>query len=76
MGGPFLGLLFWTARIGPSGLLWFEGKGGETIQTPLGRTVVAVLFAAGAVVGALLGWAFDAILIRNDRETGRGRDAP
>lgn len=53
LAGPVLGLLFTFARIGPAGLIWWQGKGGETILTPLGRTIVSVIMIVGAVAGAL-----------------------
>ena len=58
--GPVLGLLFTFARIGPAGLIWWQGKGGETILTPLGRIIVSIIIVVGAFAGALCGWAFDA----------------
>jgi hypothetical protein len=59
MAGPLLGLLFSFTRIGPAGLIWWEGKGGETILTPLGRTIGVTLVIAGAIAGSLCGMAFD-----------------
>jgi hypothetical protein len=46
------------------GYLWWEGKGGETILTPLGRIVASTLVIAGAVVGALCGWILGTIYQR------------
>lgn len=53
--GPLLGVLFSQARVGSPGLLWWEGKGGETFMTPLGRIIFVILITAGAIVGALCG---------------------
>jgi hypothetical protein len=58
--GPILGLLFTFARIGPAGLVWWQGKGGETILTPLGRIFCSIIFAVGAFAGALCGLALEA----------------
>jgi hypothetical protein len=52
--------VFTWARIGPVGGIWFEGKGGEMILTPLGRVICSVIFFVGAASGALCGAAFDA----------------
>jgi hypothetical protein len=60
LAGPVLGILFTLARIGPAGLIWWQGKGGETILTALGQIIVGIIIVVGAVVGALCGWAFDA----------------
>jgi hypothetical protein len=59
MCGPVPGLLFGLfgfPRIGPMGFLWWEGKGHETILTPLGRIVASTLVVVGALAGALCGW--------------------
>ena len=58
--GPLLGVLFSHARIGPAGYFWWEGKGGETFLTPLGRTIFVIVFVSGAITGALCGRVFDA----------------
>jgi hypothetical protein len=60
LAGPVLGLLITFARIGPAGLIWWQGKGGETILTPLGQIIVSMIILVGAIVGALCGWAFEA----------------
>ena len=60
LAGPAVGLLFTFARIGPAGIIWWQGKGGETILTPTGRIIVCIVIVAGAFAGALCGWAFDA----------------
>jgi hypothetical protein len=60
LAGPVLGLMFIWARIGPAGLIWWQGKGGETILTPLGRIICSIIFAMGGIGGALCGWALDA----------------
>jgi hypothetical protein len=60
LAGPVLGLMFIWARIGPAGLIWWQGKGAETILTPLGRTICSIIFAIGGIGGALCGWALDA----------------
>jgi hypothetical protein len=44
---------FVYARIGPAGHLWWEGKGGESIPTPLARTICIAIFAVGALAGGL-----------------------
>jgi hypothetical protein len=59
LAGPVLGLLFTLARVGPAGLVWWQGKGGETILTPLGRTILSVIIVIGGFAGAVCGWAFD-----------------
>lgn len=53
LAGPFLGILFLVARIGPAGLIWWEGKGGETIPTSLGRITACLIIVLGAWTGAL-----------------------
>jgi len=58
--GPFLGFLFFVARIGPAGHFWWQGKGGETFLTPLGKFILVSLFVGGAYVGVFCGWAIDA----------------
>jgi hypothetical protein len=60
LAGPALALMFIWARIGPAGLIWWQGKGGETILTPWGRMICCILFAIGGIGGALCGWASDA----------------
>ncbi|WP_165226099.1 hypothetical protein [Aquisphaera insulae] len=55
--GPILGFLYSCARIGPPGVLWFQGKGGETILTPRGRGILSVVFLAGSYAGIFGGWA-------------------
>jgi hypothetical protein len=56
LAGPLLGFVFAYARVGPLGLLWFEGKGGETILTPVGRIVDSIVFFVGAIAGIACGW--------------------
>jgi hypothetical protein len=58
--GPALAALSLLTRIGPRGLLWLEGKGGSTIQTPLGRIISAIILVVGTLAGALLGFALEA----------------
>ena len=60
MAGPVLGFLFTLTRIGPPGHIWWEGKGGETIPTPLGRIICSIIIVAGAFAGALCGLAWEA----------------
>jgi hypothetical protein len=60
LAGPILGILFSFTRIGPLGFLWFEGKGGETIQTPQGRLIESVIWILGSWVGALFALAVEA----------------
>jgi len=60
LAGPVLGLLFTFARIGPAGLIWWQGKGGETILTTLGRIFCSIIFAVGGFAGALFGLALEA----------------
>jgi hypothetical protein len=60
LAGPVLGLLFSFARIGPVGLVWWQGKGGATILTPLGRTCCSVILLVGAFAGYLCGLALEA----------------
>jgi hypothetical protein len=60
LAGPVLALMFIWARIGPAGLIWWQGKGGETILTPSGRIICSIIFAIGGIGGALGGWAWDA----------------
>jgi hypothetical protein len=50
--GAILALLFSVSRLGPRAFLWFEGKGGETILTPLGNIVRAIVFVTGAFTGS------------------------
>ncbi len=57
--GPLLGVLLSHARIGPEGYFWWEGKGGETFLTPLGRTIFVIVFVSGAILGALSVRVFD-----------------
>jgi hypothetical protein len=59
LAGPVLALFFSFGRIGPPGFIWWEGKGGETFQTPLGQTVLVIISVVGAIAGSLCGWAFD-----------------
>ncbi len=59
LAGPVLGLLSTSARIGPAGLIWWQGKGGETILTPLGRIFCSIIFAVGAFAGVLCGVALE-----------------
>ncbi len=59
LAGLVLGLLFSFTRIGPPGFLWFEGKGGETFQTPLGR-LIDVIGIVGSWVVALFALAVEA----------------
>lgn len=66
MMGPLAAILFSVARVGPRGLLWFEGKGGETVLTPKGRIVVVVVTIAVAFAGALCGIVLD-VRCRNIR---------
>jgi hypothetical protein len=59
--GPLLGVLYSQAvRFSSQGLLWWEGKGGSTVLTPLGRTIFVVLLMTGMIVGAVCGNAIDA----------------
>ena len=60
MAGPLLAAVSLLIRIGPKGLLWLEGKGGSTIQTPLGMIISAIILAVGTVAGALLGFVLEA----------------
>jgi hypothetical protein len=60
LAGPVLGLIFIWARIGPAGLIWWQGKGDKTILTPLGRIICSIIFAVGGIGGALCGCALDA----------------
>ena len=60
LAGPVLGILFSFTRIGPLGFLWFEGKGGETIQTPVGRLIESVIWIVGSLVGTLFALAVEA----------------
>jgi hypothetical protein len=53
--GPLLGVLFAQARIGPAGLFWWTGKGGDTLLTPLGRTIFVIVLMSGVIGGALFG---------------------
>jgi hypothetical protein len=58
--GPVLAALSLFTRIGARGLLWLEGKGGSTIQTPLGWIISAIILMVGTLAGALLGFALEA----------------
>jgi hypothetical protein len=60
--GPLLllGLLFFHARIGPAGYFWWEGKGGETFLTRLGRNIFAIMFVSSGIIGAVCGRVIDA----------------
>jgi hypothetical protein len=61
LAGPLLGVLFFQAvRISPPGPLWWEGKGGSTVLTSLGRTISIVLLITGMIVGLVCGSALDA----------------
>ncbi len=60
MAGPVLVALSLFTRIGPRGLLWLQGKGGSTIQTPLGRFICGIILVVGTFAGALLGFALEA----------------
>jgi hypothetical protein len=59
LAGPILAVLFSFTRMGPPGFVWWEGKGGETIATPLGRMILSILFVSGGFAGGLCGWALD-----------------
>lgn len=76
LAGPVLGLLFTFARIGPAGLIWWQGKGGETILTPLGRIFCSIIFAMGALAGALCGLAWQARHRPRRRAAKLESDAP
>jgi hypothetical protein len=75
LSGPVLGLFFTFARVGPAGLIWFPGKGGETILTPSGRIIVSVIFFVGAVVGAFCGLALEA-RYRSGIGAGKSKSGP
>ncbi len=76
LAGPVLGLLFAFARVGPAGLFWWQGKGGETILTPLGRILCSIVFAVGAYAGVLCGLALEA-KYRPERPAAKPKsDAP
>jgi len=49
---PFSSLSLASA---PAGLVWCQGKGGEIILTPVGRTIVSVIIVIGGFAGALCG---------------------
>ena len=55
LAGPVIAFLFSFTRIGPPGFLWFEGKGGETFQTPLGR-LIEVIWIVGSWLGTFSRW--------------------
>jgi len=74
--GPVLGLLFTCARIGPTGFIWWQGKGGETILTPLGRVFCSIIVAMGACAGALCGLALEARFRREIPAAKPKSDAP
>jgi hypothetical protein len=57
LAGPLLGLLFTYARIGPSGLIWLQGKGGETFLTTPAKIIVTIIVLIGAFAGGLCGLA-------------------
>jgi hypothetical protein len=57
---PLLGLLFTYARIGPAGLIWWQGKGGETFLTTPGKIIVTIIVVVGAIAGGLCGLALEA----------------
>jgi hypothetical protein len=69
LAGPVLGLVFFMARIGPVGLIWWEGPGGETNLTPLGQFVFRMIIVVGAFVGLLCGLA----LVATYRPEARAR---
>jgi hypothetical protein len=75
LAGPILAVLFSFIRIGPPGFIWWEGKGGETIQTPLGRIILSIIFVSGAYAGCLCGWALDTWYRPRIATAKRGSDA-
>jgi hypothetical protein len=60
LAGPLLGLLFTYARVGPAGLIWLQGKGGETFLTTTGKIIVSIIVVVGAFAGGLCGVALGA----------------
>jgi hypothetical protein len=60
LAGPLLGLVFTYARIGPAGLIWWQGKGGETFLTTPGKMIASIIVVVGAFAGGLCGLAFEA----------------
>jgi hypothetical protein len=76
LAGPVLGILFSFSRIGPSGLVWFEGKGGGTIQTPLGQIIESIVFVVGSWVGVLFALALEAKYRPDARAARPKSDAP
>jgi hypothetical protein len=76
LAGPVLGFLCSFARIGPVGLLWWLGKGGETILTPLGRICCSIIVFVGAFAGVLCGLALEAKYRPEIPAAKPKRDAP
>jgi hypothetical protein len=76
LAGPVLGLVFFVARIGPAGLIWWEGPGGETILIPLGQFVYRMIIAVGALAGLLCGLALVATYHPEPRATKPTSDTP
>jgi hypothetical protein len=74
--GPLLGVAFIMARIGPAGLFWWEGPGGETIMTALGRFVYSMIILVGAFAGLLCGSALVARYHPESRATKPRSDIP
>ena len=74
--GPALGILFSFSRIGPPGLIWWQGKGGETIQTPLGRGILSVTVVVGAFASAFLALVLEARYRHEARAVKPKGDAP
>ena len=75
LAGPAVGLLFTFARIGPAGIIWWQGKGGETILTPRADHRLHRNSRRG-LRGALCGWAFDARYRPDIAAVKPKRDAP
>ncbi len=75
LAGPMLAVLFSFARIGPPGFIWWEDKGGGTIQTPLGRVILSIIFVSGGYAGAFGGWAIDTWYRRRPTTEKRKSDA-
>lgn len=57
--GPLSAAVISPGRVGPEHFLWWQGKGGETILTSLGRIVVAGLLIGGSSIGSACGLAID-----------------